>query len=260
MEVFASERGWREALRMAQDRKGHWFDPELVKVLSAFRDNEWWNALYRGDPLDGLPGLEPDDRVRMVDDGGIDRVAEAFAEVVDAKSPFTYRHSTRVAELARKVAVVCGSPSHTARLVYRAGLLHDIGKLGVSNRILDKAGPLTEGERATVERHPILTWSILSQVRIFSPIARLASVHHERLDGRGYPWGIGAGEMDQHDRILAVCDIFEALTADRPYRVGMGEDKALSILRSLSASVDQDVVEVLAGLGKETGDIWSAVT
>lgn len=251
VEVFAAERGWREALAMARSRSGRWFDPELVAVVATFRDEGWWEALYRGDPLEGLPGLEPDDRRRMVDDDGVDTVAEAFAEVVDAKSPFTYRHSTRVAELARAVTGVCGDPA-AVRLVYRAGLLHDIGKLGVSNLILDKPGALTPAERASVQRHPLLTWSLLGRVPIFAPIARLASVHHERLDGTGYPWGIGADGLDRYDRILSVCDIYEALTADRPYRAGMEPQQALSILRSMQGkALDGEVVEVMADLAND---------
>lgn len=247
VEVFAAEQGWREALKVARDRRGRWFDPELVRVVDTFRDGEWWEALYRGDPLDGLPGLEPDDRVRSVDSEGVDRIAEAFAEVVDAKSPFTFRHSQRVADLARSVAERLGCSPGVARCVYRAGLLHDIGKLGISNRILDKAGALTPEERAEVERHPLLTWAILERVAVFAPIARLASVHHERLDGAGYPWRIAAPGLDRLDRALAVCDIYEALTADRPYRSGMDPDRALEILREMEGrAVDPELLDVLA--------------
>lgn len=249
VEVFAAERGWQEALRVARDRRGRWFDPELVRVIDTFRDPGWWEALYRGDPLEGLPGLEPDDRVRSVDAAGVDRVAEAFAEVVDAKSPFTFQHSQRVADLARDMAERLGSSPAIVRCAYRAGLLHDIGKLGVSNRILDKAGPLTPEERLVVERHPLLTWSILEHVEVFTPIARLASVHHERLDGAGYPWGIAAPALDRLDRALAVCDIYEALTADRPYRSGMEPAQALGILRKLQGgAVDAELVDVLEGM------------
>lgn len=253
VEVFAAERGWREALRMAKARSRRWFDPELVKAFSTFRDAGWWEALYRGDPLDGLPGLEPDDRVQTVDDGGIDRIAEAFAEVVDAKSPFTFRHSTRVAELSRDVTAASGASPETVRMVYRAGLLHDIGKLGVSNLILDKPGSLSDEERGVIELHPVLTWSILRQVEIFRPIARMASVHHERLDGTGYPWGFAADGLDRHDRALAVCDIYEALTAERPYKTKMTSGEAFAILRSKRDEVDQEIVEVLAGLEEEKG-------
>jgi HD-GYP domain-containing protein (c-di-GMP phosphodiesterase class II) len=246
VEVFAAERGWREAMAMARARQGRWFDPELVRVLDTFREAGWWEALYRGNPIEGLPALEPDDRVLTVDAGGVDRVAEAFAEVVDAKSPFTFRHSQRVAELARALAERLGASAGMVRCVYRAGLLHDIGKLGVSNRILDKAGPLTPAERLQVERHPLMTWTILERVQVFAPIARLASVHHERLDGAGYPWRIAAPALDRLERALAVCDIYEALTADRPYRAGLEPGQALGLLTEMrGTAVDGELVEAM---------------
>jgi putative nucleotidyltransferase with HDIG domain len=252
VEVFAAERGWREALRVAADRRGTWFDPELVRVVEGLREGSWWSALYQGDPVAELPGFEPDERILRVDAAGVDRVAEAFASVVDAKSPYTYRHSARVAELARGMARSLGHSPEVVRSVYRAALLHDIGKLGISNLILDKPAALTPEERTLVEGHPLMTWSILQHVEVFHPIARMASVHHERLDGAGYPWGIGARQLDQLDRVLSVCDVFEALTAHRPYRAGMELDRAFGILRSLEGrALDPELVRVLEDLETE---------
>ena len=114
---------------------------------------------------------------------------------------------------------------------YRAGLLHDIGKLGVSNRILDKTGRLTADERLAVESHPVYTQEILGRVEAFGDFARLAALHHEKLDGSGYPWKLAADQLDLPAGILAVADIYEALTADRPYRPGMTPPAALAILR-----------------------------
>lgn len=111
------------------------------------------------------------------------------------------------------------------------GLLHDIGKLGVSNRILDKPGALDADERAAVERHPLHTWEILRRVRAFDDVAHTAALHHEKLDGSGYPWGLHAEQLDLPARLLSVADIYEALTADRPYRAGMAPAAAMAILR-----------------------------
>ena len=118
----------------------------------------------------------------------------------------------------------------------RAGLLHDIGKLGVSNTILDKPGRLTPEERLEMEKHPLFTWEILSRVTAFRDFAWMSALHHEKLDGSGYPWKLNAERLDTPSRILAIADMYEAMTADRPYREGMGRDKALDILNA-----DRDV-------------------
>jgi len=127
------------------------------------------------------------DRVVHVDAAGLDRVAGAFARVIDAKSPFTARHSERVAEIALGIGVVVGLSSPELRRLRRAALLHDIGKLGISNLILDKPGRLNDAERAEIERHPIHTRELLGRVAAFRELADDASDHHEKLHGSGYP-------------------------------------------------------------------------
>jgi HD-GYP domain-containing protein (c-di-GMP phosphodiesterase class II) len=252
LEVFAAREGWARALEVARERKARWFDPELVSALDGWADDPaWWAALYGADTLGRLARVEPEERVVRVDAEGVDRVAEAFAAVVDAKTPFTARHSTRVAAIARALGEGSGMGPEAARDLYRAGLLHDIGKLGVSNRILDKNGPLTPAERNRIQRHPVQTLAIVGQVEVFAGIARLAAVHHERLDGTGYPWGYGAADLDHADRILAVADIYEALTAHRPYREGMPPERALGILNELAgAAVDPELVELAGELSR----------
>lgn len=246
VEVFASDSGWGEAVAVARSRSGRWFDPELVRILCSMAGAEWWASIQGDGILDHLPVVEPDERVRLVDGEDVDRMAEGFAEVVDAKSPFTFQHSSRVAAIAREIGATLGLGPSARRNLYLAGLLHDIGKLGVSNRILDKAGPLTEEEWAAVRAHPIHTWSILSQVGLFRPIARTAAVHHERLDGEGYPWGFDESGLGPSDRILAVADIYDALTSDRPYRSGWTPEDVLRALHEMEGqAVDAEVVEAL---------------
>ena len=137
-----------------------------------------------------------------VDDDGLDGVARAFADIIDAKSPFTFRHSTRVATIARRVAARCGLDAAEQRRIYRAGLLHDIGKLGISSLILDKDGAMTPEEREQMERHPQYTLDILERVSAFRGFARTAALHHERLDGSGYPFHYDGEELDLSARIL----------------------------------------------------------
>lgn len=250
VEVFAQEDGMAVALEVARQRRGGWFDPELVdRLLSTCADGSWWRRLYRADAAHLAREAEPPDRVREVDESGLDSVAQAFAEIIDAKSPFTYRHSSGVAEYARAISRRFDATPEEQRRLYRAGLLHDIGKLGISNRILDKPGKLTPEERTEIERHPVYTRQILERVTAFQEFAHMAALHHERLDGNGYPWKLGAADLDHPARILAVADVYEALTANRPYRAGMPPDQALGILRQgAGTAFDPDAVAALATL------------
>jgi putative nucleotidyltransferase with HDIG domain len=231
LEIYSNAHGVTAALDMAAARRGTWFDPRLVdRVLQWRRDVTWWHSLQVPDIADRVVASEPSSVPVLVDDAGLDRIAEAFAEIIDAKSPFTFRHSTNVARYARGVAEVTGCNAEESRRIYRAGLLHDIGKLGISNRILDKNGPLTADERTEIERHPVYSLEILERVDAFSDFRTPAVLHHEKLDGTGYPWRRSSHELDHAARILAVVDIFEALTADRPYRAGMPTERALGII------------------------------
>lgn len=247
LEVFFTEEGPDRALQVARQRRGAWFDPELVDLVWSWRsDRDWWARIQGSSAERMVTEAEPPDSRLDLDDAGLDSVAGAFADIIDAKSPFTFRHSWGVAGYAVAIGAELGLSSAEQRRLYRAGLLHDVGKLGVSNRILDKAGSLTPHERLEVERHPVYTWQILSRVTSFREFARLAALHHERLDGNGYPWKLPAGDLDLPARILAVADVYEALTADRPYRAGMPEEQAVAILvGDAGVRLDRDAVEAL---------------
>jgi HD-GYP domain-containing protein (c-di-GMP phosphodiesterase class II) len=230
VEAFHDREGVDGVHRVVRERSGTWFDPSLARIVLRWRrDDPWWQLL-RGDVTGAVVAAEPSDRVVEVDEEGLDGVSRAFADIIDAKSPFTYRHSTRVADVARLVAARCGLDAAEQRRIYRAGLLHDIGKLGVSNLILDKNGPLTPAERESVEQHPRYSLEILQRVSAFSGFALTAALHHEKLDGSGYPWGVDANGLDLPARILAVSDVYDALSSDRPYRKGMDEPSITAIL------------------------------
>jgi HD-GYP domain-containing protein (c-di-GMP phosphodiesterase class II) len=226
---IAWQRGGPDAVvEVARQRRGTWFDPRLVDVLVALRaDSAFWARVRLTDVSD----LEPEDRAEVADDARLDHIAEAFASVIDAKSPFTSAHSQGVADIAGQVARQLDLPAAELRDLRRAGLLHDIGKLGVSSRILDKAGPLTDAEWAAMRRHPEMTQRILEHVSAFGPLAETAAAHHERLDGRGYHRGVHADQLPLAARILAVADVAEALSADRPYRSAMAPDEVLALMR-----------------------------
>jgi putative nucleotidyltransferase with HDIG domain len=227
-EVFVRERGIDGAYAMASARSGRWFDPAVVAAFETFRDDtRFWSTLEAGD----LASLEPSDLVMTADEQLLDRIAEAFAQVIDAKSPFTHRHSERVTEITLTIAGELGVDAAALRQLRRAALLHDIGKLAIPNTILDKPGSLTAAERATVEEHPRHTEEILGRVEAFSAISAIAGAHHERIDGTGYPHGRRLDELSLPMRVLAVADVYEALTAVRPYRDAMTVEAALDILR-----------------------------
>ena len=167
----------------------------------------------------------------VADDARLDRIAEAFARVVDAKTPFTARHSVGVAEIAAGLGERLDVGDDGVRQLRRAGLLHDLGKLAISNRILEKPAKLTDEEWRIVRMHPGLSERILRNVPAFAHLAEMAGNHHERLDGSGYARGRTGDELDLPSRILAVADVAEALSADRPYRGPLPCDEVLAIMR-----------------------------
>ena len=252
VEVFHDRGGVAAAHRVVRERSGRWFDPTLARVVLAWpADDPWW-ALLRGDVAGAVVAAEPADRAIEVNDEGLDGVARAFAEIIDAKTPFTFGHSVRVAETARLVAKRCGLDAKEQRRIYRAGLLHDIGKLGVSNLILDKDGPMTDEEREKMEQHPRFTLDILERVSAFRSFARTAALHHEKLDGTGYPFGYTAEDLDLPERILVVADIYDALSSDRPYRKAMVEPVITSILeRDRGTRLDPEALDALHAVRAE---------
>jgi putative nucleotidyltransferase with HDIG domain len=247
VEVFFCAQGQAAAFAVAEKRSGTWFDPELVAALRATRgDTEFWVSLQARDLVEELSKWEPEDSVLLADEECIDRVAEAFAKVVDAKSPWTYQHSTRVAEITVGIAKQFGCSAAMQRDLRRAALLHDIGKLGVSNAILDKPGKPTDAEFAQIKKHPEYTQRILEQVGAFRRLAEVCGGHHERLDGKGYYRNLAGAEISWATRVLTIADICEAMSARRPYRDAMSWERIEDILsRDVGRGVDADCFAAL---------------
>ncbi|MGL1932317.1 MAG: HD domain-containing protein [Desulfotalea sp.] len=155
---------------------------------------------------------------------------EALARTVDAKSRWTSGHSERVAEVATKIGKAMGLPTSEIDLLTRGGLLHDIGKIGLSFHILNKPGKLTDEEYLEVQNHPSLGAKIIEPISAFKNILTIIEQHHERYDGKGYPHGLKGSEIDMKARIMAVADVWDAITSSRPYRDGMIHDKAKAII------------------------------
>lgn len=245
-EVFLRSHG-RDAMRaMARGRRGTWFDPELVDALLAIGDGDPLWAELDADPRRTVMAYEPQGRVLFADDDRLDAIALGFAQVIDAKSPWTARHSRGVSEIAVGLAGVLGLDARATRDLRRAALLHDVGKLGVSNLILDKPGKLDAQEAVVMRRHSGHTYDILRRVEGFSDLADLAASHHERLDGKGYHRGLSGAQISRDARILCVADMYEALSAKRPYRQDLGEAEVMSIIdRNTGAGLCPEIVAAL---------------
>jgi HD-GYP domain-containing protein (c-di-GMP phosphodiesterase class II) len=232
IEVFLREYGLPAACEMVAQRSGTWFDPELATLFLKVKDDSaFWNSFNNSSPSDAAAAFEPQDATLTADAALLDRIAEGFSQVIDAKSPWTYRHSEGVARIAAGIAEVMDFSSDEVRYIRRAALVHDVGKLGISNLILDKPGKLTPEEITEMRKHPAYTHQILSQVEGFKDLAELAAAHHEQLDGHGYHRGLDASQLSTPARILAVADIYEALTAKRPYRQDLTTEEVSTIMR-----------------------------
>jgi len=255
-EVIVTERGVPSAIGTIRTLSGTWFEPTLVEVLAGWGDDEeWWTRAWGDEGHEMVRATEPAEMVRYVDESGLDRIAETFAEIVDAKTGFTSGHSSRVARYARGIAEMLGMDADAQRRLYRAGLLHDLGKLAVSNRILEKPGPLTASERQAIVEHATRTWELLSRVEAFREVARLAAQHHERLDGSGYPWRLTRPQLSAEARALAVADTFEAMTSWRPYCAEVPPDTAIFLLkREADERFDADAIAALERRVADAGD------
>jgi len=177
-----------------------------------------------------------------------EQVIFALAAAVEAKDPYTEAHTQRVADAARAMGVRLGLPARDLDSLYRGGLIHDIGKIGVPDAILLKPGPLDSRELAKMRMHPVIGESIVRPLRSGTNLLPIIRHHHERYDGGGYPDGLAGRAIPHLARIVAVCDAYDALVTDRPYRKAKSVDEALNILNDGAGHQwDPEAVEVLTG-------------
>jgi len=259
LDVFALERGPARAMVVLRERSSRWFDPQVVRAAESLHSK---GALW----MQCLPGLDESavqlerslraavlelapSQVARISPSHIDLICEAFAEVVDAKSHFTFSHSVGVTDVVGSVATAMGLAPERKQLLNRAALLHDLGKLRVPNSILDKPGMLDSVEWTIMREHPAITHSILSRVRQFRELAYIAGAHHEKLDGSGYPNALEADNLPLEARILTVSDVYSALIENRPYRAGFSPEQALEIIkREAPGKLDADCLDALASV------------
>ncbi|MGD9925427.1 MAG: HD-GYP domain-containing protein [Pseudorhodoplanes sp.] len=247
IDVLHTSSGRDSAMREVENRSGTWFDPQLVGAFSRIAERTgFWDELSATDLRQKMFALEPALQTIAVDEEYLDDIAAAFAQVIDSKSPFTSGHSERVTLFTDMVAEELGMPLDKRRWLKRAALLHDIGKLGVSNAILDKPGKLGEEEWAAMKMHAAYSQTILSRIAAFRDLAVVAGAHHERLDGKGYPRGLSGDDICLDTRIITTADIFDALTSDRPYRAAMPVSKALAIMSEMAGTaIDPECLQAL---------------
>lgn len=246
-EVFHRAAGAEAARAEISARSGSWFKPEWVRLfLRTTAEETFWSSLEDPDLEARVAALVPPETRMAVEEDYLDDIAAAFGAVIDAKSPFTGGHSTRVGDYAADVALGLGLKAESVRTLRRAAMLHDVGKLAVSSRILEKPGKLDAVEWEQMREHALHTTNILERIAPFRTMARIAGAHHERLDGRGYPLGLNRSSIAREARIITVCDFYDALTADRPYRAAMPIERALAIMnQEVGSAIDRECFEVL---------------
>ena len=247
LEVFTMRGGPAAGLQVIRERSGRWFDPVVADACRGLEPllRDWMTfdttALH-----EGVREAEPGGAALLATHRTVDRVAEAFASVVDAKSPFTGAHSMRTAEVAVMLAGELGWSAAETSDLRRAALLHDLGKLAVPNRILDKPTALTAPEWEVMRLHAFHTERILSHIEGFEGFAFAAAAHHERLDGSGYCRGLRGMQIPQLAQVLAVADIYDALSAERPYRGPMAPGDALALMeRDRGTGLHAEILDAL---------------
>ena len=240
VDVFHVTGGPAAALAEVAARGGSWFDPRLVQAFTRLGlEPAFWAMLSAPEVDAAVRALEPGQHEVALDDDYLDDIAAAFGQVVDSKSPYTSGHSERVAKYTDAIAAQLGLAAPRRRWLRRAALLHDLGKLGVSNAVLDKPGKLDADEWVAVRRHALLTQDILCRIEAFAELGRIAAAHHERLDGQGYPLGLRGDQIAIETRIITTADIFDAITAERPYRGAVPIPRTLEMMgESVGTAID----------------------
>jgi HD-GYP domain-containing protein (c-di-GMP phosphodiesterase class II) len=229
VEVANRVGGVEGARAVASRRGGSQFDPELVallcdhapEILGGLDEMGTWHAVISAEPA-----LDP-----MLAGEELDGALLAIAGFVDLKSPYTLGHSAAVAGLAREGARELGLPGQDVQTIYRAAIVHDLGRLGISNSIWDKRGPLGPGEWERVRLHPHLTERMLRQSAALAPLGRLAVAHRERLDGSGYPRGLSGSAIERGALLLGAADAYQAIREPRPHRPARQPDETARELR-----------------------------
>ncbi len=230
-----------------EENKGKLFSKDIVEAYQKIANSFlFWGDLEYFDETNPLEKILPDFSIEVSLESFLS-ITKIFSKIIDGKSKFTAKHSIDLEEKSLRLVEYFGLDEETKLKIQIASNLHDIGKLGTPNSILDKEGNLTQEELFEVKKHAYLTHTILSKIDNFSDITKWASSHHERLDGSGYPFGLTQNELGFEERIVSCLDFYQALVEDRPYRKSMAHDEAMILLRKNLSDFDIDI-KILDGI------------
>lgn len=229
------------------------FNPNIISAFNNIIKKEYLLLDYFSHEFNSVLFRRVDVMSAPLDFNDLKLFAHAFSEIIDNRSHFTYRHSLGVANLVNKVTLALGYNEDIQNEMYIAALLHDIGKLLVPNSIIEKNGKLTAEERYEINKHTYYTRWVLDQIDGFEDISNYASNHHEKLNGSGYPLHLCGNQIKELDRIMAICDIYQALTEDRPYRSPMPLEKVWTIIDEMvdRNELDKNLVQQVKFILKE---------
>jgi HD-GYP domain-containing protein (c-di-GMP phosphodiesterase class II) len=245
VEAFHHAGGAEAALHVARERQGTQFDPDLVDCFCA----------RHGEILDGLGGISAWEEVIALDprlgaalsDDQLDRALGAFADFSDLKSPLRLGHSRRVADLAVQAGTTLRLPAADVVMLRRAALVHDIGMIGVPSGVWDEPGQWGISQRERARTHPYLTERMLARTPLLAQVGHCAALHHERLDGSGYPHGLRGDAISLPARILGAADVYGALRQPRPHRPALAAGDAERVMRGevRAGRLDGDTVHAV---------------
>ncbi len=237
----------KEIINDITEKSGTQFNPSIVDAfLKAAAAEAFWLDLCP-DRISDLVLKRIPIRKIQVTSLELQDIAYCFAQVIDHKSPFTHHHSTGVAAVAEFLATKIGFSEYERLMIKLAGYLHDLGKIAVPNEILDKPSKLTEEEFAIIKQHPYHSFQLLRNIPGIELAALWGPNHHEKLNGQGYPYRLNKKDIALGAKIMAVSDIFTALTEDRPYRKGLRREECLDILKKSCdrGELDEGIVKLV---------------
>ncbi len=229
-------------------KSGEMFVPDLVDAFINVSSKEYFWFDITSSSLRSVLARRARSETVELDMEGLLALSAMFRQIIDFRSRYTATHTSGVAASAKGLAELAGFSKRECKMIEVAGNLHDLGKLAVPTEILEKPSALTPSEYNIVKCHPFYSFRVLEPVSGLEIINEWASFHHERLDARGYPFHYGEADLSIGSRIMAVADVFTAITEDRPYREGMSGEMALSILKEMADKqrLDLDVISLLS--------------